>query len=84
MRSSMSDLIGATPVPGPTQITGVCESGGSWRRPFWTLMRNESPDGIKSELNTEGCSQEPGASPGRRAARKVVQTPCLGTRNFVR
>jgi hypothetical protein len=80
----MSDLIGATPVPGPTQITGVCKSGGSWRRPFWTPMRNESPDGIKIELDTEGRGQEPGTSPGRRAARKVVQTPRLGTRSFVR
>ena len=47
-------------------------------------MRNESPDGIKIELDTEGRGQEPGTSPGRRAARKVVQTPRLGTRSFVR
>ena len=80
----MSDFIGATPVPGPTQITGVGESGGSWRRPFWMPMRNESPDGMKTESDTGGRGREPRASPGCRAARKVVQTPRLGTRSFVR
>ena len=54
----MSDLIGAIPVPGPTQITGVCESGGSRRRPFWRPMRKESPDKIGTESGTEGRGQE--------------------------
>ena len=43
-RSSITERIGATPVPGPTQIIGVLRSSGNCMSPFCTDMRRLSPE----------------------------------------
>lgn len=45
--SCIIDLNGATPVPGPTIITGVSLSAGNFRLPFFTHRgTNTSPDKV--------------------------------------
>ena len=39
----MMARIGATPVPGPTQMTGVAPSGGKLKRPFFKPIGSLSP-----------------------------------------
>lgn len=46
MRSWRTDRIGAIPVPGPTQTTGLLISGGSLINPLLILIRNVSPNNI--------------------------------------
>lgn len=60
--------MGARPVPGPTQITGVPESGGSFIKPVCKPILKESPGSTwmvkycEDELNLSGL-------PGARTAR---------------
>jgi hypothetical protein len=78
--ASMTALIGAMPVPGPTQMMGVAGSGGSLIKPFWMPNRILSP----SENQKHGYKTSNEAVPGCKPDKNDVHTPVRGTFSLVR
>lgn len=78
----MTARMGATPVPGPTHMTGVVGSGGRERRPFLSPMRSLSPSDRRRENASQLAQNSATAAkcnvPGPRPARYRVHTPRLG------
>lgn len=76
----MTALIGAIPVPGPTQMMGVDESLGSLRRPFCMPIESLSP--AEGQYMAEPMSRR--NIPTAKPERYDVQTPRRGTFSLVR
>jgi len=86
IRSSITARMGATPVPGPTQIIGMVVSFGSVIKPLLSPILSESPVQRQHSAYeyTGFINSRRFNIPGCKAAKNVVHTPLLGILNFVR